>query len=432
MLEKIFQLTSHNTSFKQELKGGLTTFLTMAYILFVNPVILAQAGMDKGAVFVATCLAAAFGCMLMGLLANYPIALAPSMGLNIFFTYTVVIEMGYSWQVALGSVFLSGLVFVIISLFRIRDVIIDSIPLSLKQGIATGIGLFLIVISLKISGIVDIHNGQLSLGNVFSFNSGMWMLGVMVIVGFAARSWRGGVLVSIGVISCCAIIFGNGSIDGVMSLPPAISATYLAMDISGALQVGLISVVFAFLFVDLFDTSTSLVAVARRGGLLNTAGRFARFGRALFADALATVFGAMMGTSTTTSYVESTAGVAAGGRTGLASVVVGGLFLMALFFFPLVDAVPLIATTPIVFYVATLMLASIINIEWEDLTEAIPVVVTAIVMPLTFSIANGIALGFISYTLIKLAAGRFQQLNLLIVILTLFFSSELVLRYVYF
>ena len=422
MLEKLFQLTSHKTSFKQEVKGGLTTFFAMAYILFVNPVILEQAGMDKGAVFVATCLSAALGCLLMGLLANYPIALAPSMGLNVFFTYTVVLEMGYNWQVALGCVFISGVLFVLFSVLRIREMIIDSVPLSIRQGIATGIGLFLAVVSLKIAGIVVINDEhQLALGNILSFEAMMWVLGVTIIIGFASRGLRGGILMSLLVTTLIAIFVGHASFSGVVSLPPSLSPTYLALDVGGAIDVGLLSVIFTFLFVDLFDTSTSLVAVAQRGGLLNTAGRFARFGRVLFSDASATIVSAIMGTSTTTTYVESTAGVAAGGRTGLTSVVVGGCFLVALFFYPLAQAVPLAAVSSIIFYVATLMLASLINVEWEDLTEAVPVVITAIIMPLTFSIANGIAFGFISYCVIKLAAGRYKQLNPMVLLITGFF-----------
>jgi AGZA family xanthine/uracil permease-like MFS transporter len=422
MLEKLFQLTSHKTSFKQEVKGGLTTFFAMAYILFVNPVILEQAGMDKGAVFVATCLSAALGCLLMGLLANYPIALAPSMGLNVFFTYTVVLEMGYNWQVALGCVFISGVLFVLFSVLRIREMIIDSVPLSIRQGIATGIGLFLAVVSLKIAGIVVINDEhQLALGNILSFEAMMWVLGVTIIIGFASRGLRGGILMSLLVTTLIAIFVGHASFSGVVSLPPSLSPTYLALDVGGAIDVGLLSVIFTFLFVDLFDTSTSLVAVAQRGGMLNTAGRFARFGRVLFSDASATIVSAIMGTSTTTTYVESTAGVAAGGRTGLTSVVVGGCFLVALFFYPLAQAVPLAAVSSIIFYVATLMLASLINVEWEDLTEAVPVVITAIIMPLTFSIANGIAFGFISYCVIKLAAGRYKQLNPMVLLITGFF-----------
>lgn len=427
MLDKLFQLSAHHTSIKQELVGGLTTFFTMAYILFINPVILEQAGMDKGAVFVATCLAAAFGCLVMGLLANYPIALAPSMGLNVFFTYTVVIALGYSWQIALGAVFISGLMFVVLSLFRLRDIVLDSIPSSMRQGIATGIGLFLVTISLKIAGIIDIDGQKLSLGNLFSVDALLWAVGIIIIVGCAARNIKGGILISLITLTSISLLFGDASWHGVFSLPPDLTPTYLAMDIQGALNISMLSVIFAFLFVDLFDTSTSLVAVAQRGGLLNTAGRFARFTRALFSDALATVMGAALGTSTTTTYVESTAGVAAGGRTGLTSVVVGLMFVLSLFLYPLAHAVPLAATSSVIFYVATLMLASLINVEWEDLTEAIPVVITAIIMPLTLSIANGIALGFISYCIIKIAAGRMRQLNLFVVILALLFTSNLVL-----
>lgn len=423
MLEKLFQLTSHKTSLQQEFVGGITTFFSMAYILFINPVILENAGMDKGAVFVATCLAATLGCLLMGLLANYPIALAPSMGLNVFFTYTVVLEMGYSWQVALGGVFISGVVFVAFSLLHWRAKIIDLIPEPLRQGIAIGIGFFMAVIALKIAGIVIINDdNHLSMGNLFSFPALMWGLGMMIIVGCAARGIRGGILISILTVTIIAIFMGNSTIDAIVSLPPNMTATYLQLDIQGALDISLISVVFAFLFVDLFDTSTSLVSVAKRGGLLNTAGRFPRFGRALFSDAIATIASALFGTSTTTAYIESTAGVAAGGRTGLTSVITGLCFLLAIFFFPLSQAVPLAAASSLIFYIATLMLANLINVEWEDLTEAIPVVITALVMPLTLSIANGIAFGFISYCAIKIAAGRYHQLNLLVLAIAILFG----------
>lgn len=423
MLEKLFQLTSHKTSFKQEFVGGITTFLSMAYILFINPVILETAGMDRGAVFVATCLAATLGCLLMGVLANYPIALAPSMGLNVFFTYTVVLEMGYSWQVALGAIFISGILFVVLSLLRWRGKVIELIPEPLRQGIAIGIGFFMAVIALKIAGIVIINDeNHLSIGTVFSYSAFMWALGVMIIVGCAARGIRGGILISIFIITIIAIFIGNTNIDGLVSLPPDMAATYLQLDIKGALNVGLISVIFAFLFVDLFDTSTSLISVAKRGGLLNTSGRFQRFGRALFSDAIATIAGALFGTSTTTSYIESTAGVAAGGRTGLTSVVTGMCFLLAIFFFPLSQAVPLAAASSLIFYIATLMLANLINVEWEDLTEAVPVVITALIMPLTLSVANGIAFGFISYCLIKIAAGRYHQLNAFMLIIAILFG----------
>ncbi|NRA62153.1 MAG: NCS2 family permease [Psychrobium sp.] len=425
MLEKLFQLEHHKTNVKTETIAGITTFLTMAYIIFVNPTMLAAAGMDKGAVFVATCVAAAIGCFIMGFVANYPIALAPGMGLNAFFTYTVVLEMGYSWEVALGGVFISGIVFVVMSLFKIREWIVDSIPMSLRYGIAAGIGLFLAIISLKNAGIVvDSPATLVTMGDITSFPAVMAGLGLFIIVGLTQRGINGAVMISILAITVLGLLFGDLQYAGIMSMPPSVAPTLLALDISGALEVGMLSVIFAFLFVDLFDTSGTLIAVAQRGGLLDEKGKLPRLGRALLADSTATLAGAVMGTSTTTSYVESTAGVAAGGRTGLTAVVVGILFLLALFFAPLASMIPAYATSGALFYVAVLMMSSLINVEWEDLTESVPVIVAAVLMPLTFSIANGIALGFISYVAIKTFSGRFKDISLSVLFLALLFVAK--------
>lgn len=422
MFEKLFHLKEHETNVRQECIAGITTFLTMAYIIFVNPAILADAGMDHGAVFVATCVAAALGCFIMGLWANYPIALAPGMGLNAFFTYTVVLEMGYSWQVALGGVFVSGVVFTLLSLFKIREWIVDSIPMSLRFGIAAGIGLFLAIIALKNAGIVvDSPATLVTLGDITSFEAVMSGLGLFIIVGLTHRGINGAVMLSILVITALGLAFGGVQYNGIVDLPPSLAPTFMQMDLSGALEVGMISVIFAFLFVDLFDTSGTLVAVAQRGGLLDENGRLPRLRKALMADSGATVAGAMLGTSTTTSYVESTSGVAAGGRTGLTAVMVGILFLLALFFAPLAGMVPAYATAGALFYVAVLMISGLINVEWEDLTESVPVVVAAVMMPLTFSIANGIALGFISYVAVKLCAGRIKELSLSVSLLAALF-----------
>lgn len=426
MLETLFKLEQHQTNVKNEVIGGITTFLTMAYIIFVNPTMLEAAGMDKGAVFVATCLAAAIGCFIMGFFANYPIALAPGMGLNAFFTYTVVMDMGYSWQVALGGVFISGIVFVVMSLFKIREWIVDSIPLSLRYGIAAGIGLYLAIIALKNAGIVvDSDQTLVTMGDITAYPALMAGLGLFVIVGLAQRGINGSVMISILLITVIGLTIGDINYTGLISTPPSLAPTYLQLDISGALEVGMLSIIFAFLFVDLFDTSGTLVAVAQRGGLLNAKGKLPRLGRALIADSSATMAGAVLGTSTTTSYVESTAGVAAGGRTGLTAVVVGVLFLLALFFAPLAAMVPAYATAGALFYVAVLMISSLINVAWEDLTEAVPVVVAALLMPLTFSIAHGIALGFISYLLVKLFAGRYKDISPSVAILATLFIIKL-------
>ncbi|AXQ15043.1 guanine permease [Shewanella algae] len=422
MLEKLFKLKQNKTSLKQEAVAGLTTFLTMAYIIFVNPSMLADAGMDQGAVFVATCVAAAIGCLVMGLLANYPIALAPGMGLNAFFTYTVVGEMGYSWETALGAVFLSGICFMILSLVRIREWVVNSIPMSLRLGIAAGIGLFLALIGLKSAGIVVANPATLvGMGDITAFPALMSVLGFFLIIAFVQRGYKAAVILSILAITMLGLAFGDVQYSGLVSMPPSIAPTFMKMDLSGMLEISMISVVFAFLFVDLFDTSGTLVAVAHRGGFLDDKGRLPRLNRALTADSAATIAGAMLGTSTTTSYVESTSGVSAGGRTGLTAVVVGLLFLASLFISPLAGMVPAYATAGTLFYVAILMMSGLVHVEWEDLTEAAPVVVVCLLMPLTFSIATGIAFGFIAYAAIKLLCGRFRDLNAGVVALALLF-----------
>lgn len=422
MLDQWFKLTEHNTSFKKEVIAGITTFLTMAYIIFINPAMLADAGMDRDAVFVATCLAAAIGCFIMGFVANYPIALAPGMGLNAFFTYTVVLDMGYSWQVALGGVFFSGIIFIVLSLFNIREWIINSIPQSLRFGIAAGIGLFLAFISLKNAGIVvDSPATFVTLGDITQVEPILAAIGLFLIVGLAKRGINGAVMISILIITALGLLIGKVEYSGIMSMPPSVAPTFMELDITGALEVGMISVVFAFLFVDLFDTSGTLIAVAQRGNLLAKDGTLPRLGKALLADSTATVAGSMLGTSTTTSYVESTAGVAAGGRTGLTAVTVGVLFLLALFFSPLAGMIPAFATSGPLFYVAVLMLAGLVHIQWDDLSEAVPVAVICITMPLTFSIAHGIAFGFISYALVRIFSGEFKTLNFSVLFLALLF-----------
>ena len=427
MLEKLFKLKQHNTSLKQEAIAGLTTFLTMAYIIFVNPMMLADAGMDHGAVFVATCLAAAIGCLVMGLLANYPIALAPGMGLNAFFTYTVVGEMGYSWETALGAVFMSGVCFLILSLVRIREWIVNSIPMSLRFGIAAGIGLFLALIGLKNAGIVVASPATLvTMGDITSFPALMAALGFFLIIAMVHRGLKAAVIFSILIVTALGMIFGDVQYQGLVAMPPSIAPTFMKMDLSSVLEISMLSVVFAFLFVDLFDTSGTLVAVAQRGGLLDEKGRLPRVKRALTADSVATITGAALGTSTTTSYIESIAGVSAGGRTGLTAVVVGLLFVAALFLSPLAAMVPAYATTGTLFYVAILMMSGLVNVDWEDITEAAPVVVTCLLMPLTFSIANAIGLGFISYAAIKLMTGRFKDLNSGILVVAALFVAKFI------
>ncbi|SDO86346.1 NCS2 family permease [Ectopseudomonas guguanensis] len=426
MLERLFQLKAHNTTVRTEVLAGITTFLTMAYILFVNPNMLAETGMDHGAVFVATCLAAAIGSLVMGLLANYPIALAPGMGLNAFFTYTVVMTMGYSWQTALGAVFLSGAIFFLLSIFKIREWIINSIPLALRAGIAAGIGLFLAIIALKNAGIVVDHPATLvGLGDMSKGGALLACLGFFVIAALAYRKVTGAVMIGILLVTGLSIALGLSELPGVISMPPSLMPTLLQLDIAGALDIGLVSVIFAFLFVDLFDTSGTLVGVAQKADLLDKDGKMPRLGRALMADSTATMAGAALGTSTTTSYIESAAGISAGGRTGLTACVVAALFLLSLFFAPLAGSVPAYATAPALLFVAVLMMSALAQIDWDDLTVAAPVVVAALAMPLTFSIANGIAFGFIAWTAVKVLSGRWRELNLAMWVLSALFIVKL-------
>lgn len=427
MFEKIFKLSKHNTSVKTEVIAGVTTFLTMAYIIFVNPQMLSAAGMDSGAVFVATCLAAAVGCFIMGFYANYPVALAPGMGLNAFFTYSVVLDMGYTWQVALGSVFLSGVCFLTLSLFKIREWIINSIPMPLRTGIGAGIGLFLALIALKNSGIV-IDNAAtfVSLGDMTSISTSLACLSFFLVIALMNFKVRGGVMIAILAVTLLGYLFGDIEYAGFVSMPPSIAPTFMQMDIAGAFNVGMISIVFAFLFVDLFDTSGTLIAVAGKAKLLDEDGNLPRLNKALLADSGASIAGSMLGTSTTTSYIESVAGVAAGGRTGLTTVVVGLLFLASLFFAPLAGMIPAYATAGALLYVAVLMLGDLKSINWDDITEAAPVFVVTLMMPLTFSIANGIALGFISYSAIKILCGKGSELSASMWFLSALFLAKII------
>ncbi|ORM68358.1 guanine permease [Pantoea rwandensis] len=426
MLEKLFKLKAHNTTVRTEIIAGITTFLAMAYILFVNPSILGATGMDKGAVFVATCLAAAIGCVLMGLIANYPIALAPGMGLNAFFTYTVVLHMGYTWQIALGAVFLSAVIFFALSIFKIREWIIASIPLPLRAGIAAGIGLFLALIALEGAGIVVDNPATLvGLGDLTKPGPLLALLGFFIIVALEARRVTGAVLIGILVVTFISMGIGLTPFGGVFSAPPSIAPTFMQLDIAGAFNVGLISVIFAFLFVDVFDNTGTLLGVTKRAGLADEQGNVPKMGRALIADSAAALFGSLLGTSTTTSYVESAAGVSAGGRTGLTAIVVAVLFLLSLFFSPLAGSVPVYATAPALLFVAVLMASGLAEIDWKDITTAAPVTVTALTMPLTYSIANGIAFGFITWTVVKLLSGRTKEINAALVILSILFVIKL-------
>jgi AGZA family xanthine/uracil permease-like MFS transporter len=412
MFEQVFKLSENKTNVRTEIVAGITTFLTMAYIIFVNPAILAEAKMPLGAVFSATCVAAAIGCFLMAFLANYPIALAPGMGLNAYFAFGVVGGMGHSWQVALGCVFISGIIFFIISVLPLREWIVNAIPMSLKMAIAAGIGLFLALIALKNAGIVVAHPATLvTHGNLTSFPVVMATLGFFLIVALERFRVMGGVIIGILVVTIIAIAAGQQKFGGIFDTPPSLAPVFLQMDLAGAMKVGLVTVVFAFLFVDLFDNTGTLIALAHRGGFMRPDGTVPRLHRALMADSGAAMIGAAVGTSTTTSYIESASGINSGGRTGLTAAVVGLLFLLALFVSPLAGSIPAYATAPALFYVACLMVRSLTEVDWDDITEAAPAVVTAITMPFTFSIAEGIAFGFISYAAIKVSTGRYRDVH---------------------
>jgi AGZA family xanthine/uracil permease-like MFS transporter len=427
MLERLFKLQAHGTTVRKELVAGITTFLTMAYIIVVNPSVLSAAGMDFGAVFVATCLAATIGTLIMGVWANYPIALAPGMGLNAFFAFTVVGSMGYTWQVALGAVFLSGLIFFLLSIFKIREWIINSIPMSLRFGISAGIGFFLALIALQNAGIVVAHQATLvGMGDISTPESLLFFAGFVLICALSFRRITGAVMIGIIAITVVGMMMGLVKFDGFVSMPPSIAPTLMQLDIAGALNVGMISIVFAFLFVDLFDTSGTLIGAAQRGGLLDKDGKLPRLGRALMSDSVATMAGAALGTSTTTSYIESTAGISAGGRTGLTAVFVAILFLACLLLSPLASIIPPYATAPALLFVAVLMTSGLKLVDWEDITDAAPAVVTALMMPLTFSIANGIAMGFITYAVIKALSGRWSDLNVSVVIIAIVFVLKFI------
>jgi AGZA family xanthine/uracil permease-like MFS transporter len=422
MLERFFGLAEHGTTIRTEVVAGITTFLTMAYILFVNPAILGDAGMDRGAVFVATCLGSVIGTLVMALYANYPLALAPGMGLNAYFAYAVVKGMHYPWEVALGAVFLSGVLFFVLSITRIREWIADAIPLSQKLAISAGIGLFLGIIALKSAGIVVADPATLvTLGNLKAPTAMLAVAGFLVMVALDARRVPGAIIIAILATSAAGVALGVSPFAGIFALPPSLAPTFLKLDLAGTFQIGLITIVFAFFFVDLFDNTGTLVGVAHRAGLIDRDGRIPRLGRAFIADSTATMAGALLGTSTVTSYIESAAGVRAGGRTGLVGVVVAVLFLLSLFLAPLAATVPGYATAPALFFVACLMTRGLAEIDWQDVTEYAPAVVTALAMPLTFSIANGIAFGFISYAAVKLLAGRPREARPAVVVLAALF-----------
>lgn len=425
MLARHFGLTQAGTTVRKECSAGLTTFLAMAYIVAINPGMLSEAGMDFGAVFVATCLAAALGSIVMGLVANYPVALAPGMGQNAFFTYGIVLGLGHTWQTALGAVFLSGLLFLLLSILPVREWLINAIPKSLKLGICAGIGLFIGFIALRNGAIIVANEATfVSLGDLKSFEPLACLLGFVVIVALSARGVSGAILFGIVAVSVLGFVTGHAQLQGVIARPPSVAPVFFELDISAALSLSMVSVVLALLLVDLFDTAGTLVGVASRAGLMTQDGRLPRLRRALVADSSATVVGAIAGTSSTTSYIESAAGIEAGGRTGLTAVVVGLLFLACLFLSPLAQSIPPYATASALLFVACMMTRGVADLPWDDLTESAPAVVTTLTMPLTFSIAEGIGLGFVSYAAIKLASGRARDCSPAVYVVAAIFALK--------
>ena len=412
ILEKTFDLKLNNTTVKKELLAGFTTFITMAYIIFVNPQMMAASGMDQGASFVGTCLAAAIACIAMGLYANWPVGLAPGMGLNAFFTYTVVNEMGYAWEIALGAVFLAGILFVIMSVTPLRRWMLDSIPLNLRIAMGSGVGLFIGFIGLKSGGIIISNDATLlSLGDFSKIETLLAALGFLSITILSVRKIPGAIIIGVLGITIIGIFLGIVNFNGVVSMPPALAPTLMKLDIMGALDLAMISVIMSFLFVNLFDTAGTLLGVATRANLVDEKGDIKNLDKALKADSSSSVFGAFFGCSPVTSYVESSAGIEAGGRTGLAAVVVGILFIIAIFFSPVAAIIPAYATAGALVYVAILMLSGMERLNWQDSSELLPALIIIIMMPLTFSIANGIALGFIAYIAIKIFTGKLKSIS---------------------
>ena len=418
LLESLFKLKDHKTSFKKEILAGLATFLTMAYIMVVNPAILSNTGMDFDSVFVATILAAFISCMLMGLLANWPVALAPGMGLNAFFTFGVVLGMGFTWQQALAAVFCSGVLFLIISISPLRSYLINSIPRSLKFGIGAGIGLFLAIIGLQSAGIVVNNDATLvGLGDLKSTSVLLAILTFILMIALDKLKIPGAIVLSILATTILGLIFGVVEFQGFASSIPSMSPTFLQLDFS---QIGsslFLIVVFTILFVDFFDTAGTLTSVANLSGKMDKEGNIENIQKAVFADSIATIVGSLFGTSNTTSYIESGAGIKEGGKTGLVAVAVGVFFLLCLFLSPLAKTIPAYATGAALVFVATFFCKNLLNIDWDDISEYAPALLAAFIMPLTYSISNGIALAFIVYVIAKIISGKFGDLNSAILII---------------
>jgi AGZA family xanthine/uracil permease-like MFS transporter len=430
MLNNYFGISRSGSSIRTEIIAGFTTFLTMAYIIVVNPQILAKAGMPQGSVFVATCLAAAVATAVMGLYAKYPIALAPGMGLNAFFAFTIVLTYKYTWQQALWAVFLSGVLFFLVSVFRLREYIIDAIPMNLKLAISAGVGLFLAIIALENAGIVVDHPATLvTLGKldprvIASWPALLAILGFILIAALNYRKIPGGTIIGMLIVAAIGIPLGLTTYGGIVSMPPSIAPTFWQFDWSRTFELTFITVVLTLFLIDVFDNAGTLIGVTHRSGLLDKQGRLPRMKQALISDSFAAMFGSAVGTSTTTSYIESSAGVAAGGRTGLTAVVVSILFLLALFFSPLAASIPAYASAAALLFVAAIMMRGLAEMNWDDVTDYAPAIVCAIAMPLTYSIATGIGLGFITYVLIKIFAGKDEDVTPALTVLAILFALK--------
>ncbi|ECO2988863.1 adenine permease PurP [Salmonella enterica subsp. enterica serovar Salford] len=427
MLERVFKLREHGTTARTEVIAGFTTFLTMVYIVFVNPQILGVAGMDTSAVFVTTCLIAAFGSILMGLFANLPVALAPAMGLNAFFAFVVVQAMGLPWQVGMGAIFWGAVGLLLLTIFRVRYWMIANIPVSLRVGITSGIGLFIGMMGLKNAGVIVANPETLvSIGNLTSHSVLLGVLGFFIIAILASRNIHAAVLVSIIVTTLLGWMMGDVHYNGIVSAPPNVTSVVGHVDLAGSFNLGLAGVIFSFMLVNLFDSSGTLIGVTDKAGLADAKGKFPRMKQALFVDSISSVTGAFVGTSSVTAYIESSSGVSVGGRTGLTAVVVGILFLLVIFLSPLAGMVPPYAAAGALIYVGVLMTSSLARVNWQDLTESVPAFITAVMMPFSFSITEGIALGFISYCVMKIGTGRLRDLSPCVVIVALLFVLKIV------
>ncbi|EEI0591808.1 NCS2 family permease [Salmonella enterica] len=427
MLERVFKLREHGTTARTEVIAGFTTFLTMVYIVFVNPQILGVAGMDTSAVFVTTCLIAAFGSILMGLFANLPVALAPAMGLNAFFAFVVVQAMGLPWQVGMGAIFWGAVGLLLLTIFRVRYWMIANIPVSLRVGITSGIGLFIGMMGLKNAGVIVANPETLvSIGNLTSHSVLLGVLGFFIIAILASRNIHAAVLVSIIVTTLLGWMMGDVHYNGIVSAPPSVTSVVGHVDLAGSFNLGLAGVIFSFMLVNLFDSSGTLIGVTDKAGLADEKGKFPRMKQALFVDSISSVTGAFVGTSSVTAYIESSSGVSVGGRTGLTAVVVGILFLLVIFLSPLAGMVPPYAAAGALIYVGVLMTSSLARVNWQDLTESVPAFITAVMMPFSFSITEGIALGFISYCVMKIGTGHLRDLSPCVVIVALLFVLKIV------